>query len=246
MARPTREFRHPDLSRAIVETAWRQISETGAVSLSLRAIARDLQITAPAIYNYYPRRDDLVTALIIEAHTSFGDSQLAASAELPTEDVDGRLRAIGLAYRDWALAHPQRYELIFGAPIPGYHPPLTLVLPARACSMTALVTVIEDAQAAGRLRLNELPQPATPDGEALAMWRHLVGRPSPAGLSVALLICARVHGLGSLEIGGHLPPFGPTPDQLYDYELSTLKKQFIHTEPPDLVHHRSPTPFIKE
>lgn len=51
------------MQAAILETAWRQIAESGAASLSLRAIARELGITAPAIYNYYPDRDALVTAL---------------------------------------------------------------------------------------------------------------------------------------------------------------------------------------
>src|SRR5512138_1916677 len=102
MVRPVKRKQIPNLQEAIKETAWKQIAEFGAPALSLRAIARDLKITAPAIYNYFPDRDSLVTALIIDAFTSFGDSQLEARDALPANDLDGRFQAIGLAYRDWA------------------------------------------------------------------------------------------------------------------------------------------------
>ena len=79
MVRPSKKSQIQNLQEAIKETAWKQIAEFGAAAMSLRAIARDLKITAPAIYNYFPDRDALVTALIIDAYTSFGDSQLAVS-----------------------------------------------------------------------------------------------------------------------------------------------------------------------
>src|SRR5512133_4029030 len=118
--RPRRDEQQSNLQEAIKETAWKQIAEFGATALSLRAIARKLNISAPAIYNYFPDRDALVTALIIDAYTSFGDSQLEARDAIPVDDVKGRMSAIGMAYRNWALTHPQRYQLIFGTPIPGY------------------------------------------------------------------------------------------------------------------------------
>ena len=132
MARPRRTAQQTDLQEVIKETAWRQIAEFGAPTLSLRAIARELGITAPAIYNYFPRRDDLVTALIIDAYTSFGDSQLAARDAVPADELVGRVMATGLAYRQWALDYPQRYQLIFGTPIPGYTAPMAQVFPAAA------------------------------------------------------------------------------------------------------------------
>ena len=113
MVRPIRKKQIPNLQEAIKNTAWKQITEYGAPALSLRAIARELKITAPAIYNYFPDRDALVTALIIDAFISFGDWQLEARDSFPANDLDGRMKAIGLAYRDWAHAYPQRYQLIF-------------------------------------------------------------------------------------------------------------------------------------
>ena len=56
MVRPTRKKQIQNLQEVIKETAWSQIAREGAAALSLRAIARQLNITAPAIYNYFPSR----------------------------------------------------------------------------------------------------------------------------------------------------------------------------------------------
>src|SRR5512138_3095534 len=135
MVRPVKKKQIPNLQQAIVEVAWKQVAESGAPALSLRAIARELKITAPAIYNYFPDRDSLVTALIIDAFTSFGDSQLQARDSIPAEHLERRFQAIGLAYRDWAHTYPQRYQLIFGTPIPGYEAPMDKVFPSSARSI---------------------------------------------------------------------------------------------------------------
>ena len=108
MVRPIKKKQIPNLQEAIKETAWKQIANYGAPALSLRAIARELKITAPAIYNYFPDRDALVTALIIDAFNSFGDWQLEARDSVAEEDLLGRMNAIGMAYRNWAHAFPQR------------------------------------------------------------------------------------------------------------------------------------------
>src|SRR5512138_52353 len=107
MVRPVKKKQIPNLQEAIKETAWKQIARFGTPALSLRAIARELKITAPAIYNYFPERDALVTALIIDAYKSFGDSQLDARDTVPARDAPGRLKAIGIAYRTWAHTYPQ-------------------------------------------------------------------------------------------------------------------------------------------
>jgi AcrR family transcriptional regulator len=227
MVRPKRTEQQADLQDAIKETAWKQIAAFGAPTLSLRAIARELGITAPAIYNYFPRRDDLVTALIIDAYTSFGDSQIAARDALPADDLTGRLNAIGLAYRQWALTHPQRYLLIFGTPIPGYEPPAEKVSPSGARSLSALTSVIEALRLAGKLRAEHFPQVQGEYKSALEVWATHAGNVNALSLSVAMLIWARVHGIVSLEITGGMPPFGENGDGLYRYEMDSLSKQFI-------------------
>jgi AcrR family transcriptional regulator len=231
MPRPKRTAHQINMQEAIKETAWQQIAEFGAPALSLRTIARQLGITAPAIYNYYPRRDDLVTALIIDAYTSFGDSQLAARDTIPAEDLIGRLMATGMAYRQWALTYPQRYQLIFGTPIPGYEAPVQQVFPSAARSLSALVSVIEALRLAGRLQAAAFPEVKDEHKISFEQWKTYGGQASVLSLSVAILIWARVHGLVSLEIAGNIPPFGPDGDGLYRYELESIQQQFIKEQP---------------
>jgi AcrR family transcriptional regulator len=227
MVRPIKKKQIPNLQEAIKEMAWRQITESGAPALSLRAIARELKITAPAIYNYFPDRDALVTALIIDAFTSFGDWQLEARDSVPEEDLLGRMNAIGLAYRDWAHAFPQRYQLIFGMPIPGYKGPMEKIFPSAARSLSALVSVVEGLRVAGKLKVDSFPKVRSDYKVSFEMWKTYGGNAEILSLSVAMLIWSRVHGIVSLEIQGNLPPFGPKGDALYRFELTSISQQFI-------------------
>jgi AcrR family transcriptional regulator len=227
MARPIRKKQIPHLQEAIKEAAWKQIAEFGAPALSLRAIARELKITAPAIYNYFPDRDALVTALIIDAFTSFGDWQIEARDSVSAEDHAGRMKAIGLAYRSWAHTFPQRYQLIFGTPIPGYVGPVEKILPSSARSLSALVSVVEGLRVAGKLNVETFPKVKAEYKLSFEMWKTHGGEADILSLSVAMVIWTRVHGIVSLEIQGNLPPFGARGDALYLYELASIGRQFI-------------------
>lgn len=227
MVRPLRNVQQVDLQAAIKETAWQQIAESGAASLSLRSIARALGITAPAIYNYFPRRDDLVTAMIIDAYTSFGDALIAARDVISTDDLPGRLIAIGSAYRQWALHYPQRYHLIFGTPIPGYVAPMEKVQPFAARSLGVLVSVVEALRQAGELNSNGFPKASAEFEPYNENWKNHVGKVNFLSQSVAILIWCQVHGMVSLEIAGSLQPFDVSEDALYFYQLNQINKQFI-------------------
>jgi AcrR family transcriptional regulator len=226
MARPVTSSRRPNLRDSIKDAAWRQISVSGASSLSLRSIARDLCISAPAIYNYFPDRDALVTALVLDAYLSFGDSQHAAKERYPGDgEIVKRFMETGIAYRDWALQYPHRYLLIFGTPVPGYVPPKEEVLPAMMRSMGALAGVIAELHRAGRLKADGFPlfDPAVcffPTGTFPGQDELLV-------YSVAMLVWGRVHGLVSLEVTGKLPPFGKDGAALYRYELESMLREFV-------------------
>lgn len=227
MVRPVKKKQIPNLDEAIKETAWKQIAELGAPALSLRAIARELKITAPAIYNYFPDRDALVTALIVDAFTSFGDSQFEARDSIDENDLIGRVRAIGISYRNWAHAHPQRYQLIFGTPIPSYQPSAEKILPSSVRSISALFSVVEDIRMAGKLNAGTYSDVNSENKVNYAMWKTHVGEFHLSTFFAAMLIWSRLHGIVSLEIQGNLPPIGKNGDDLYLYELDSIAKQFI-------------------
>jgi AcrR family transcriptional regulator len=227
VVRPKRKEEQVDLPRKIREVAWEQTAKEGAASLSLRGIARELNITAPAIYNYYPSRDDLVTELIIDAFKSLGDSQKAALMAISSDDHCNSLRAVARSYREWALQYPQRYQLIFGTPIPGYHAPMDRTQPAAAYSLSNLVDVIEVTRLNGHLHVEK---EFTFSDEKLVQfqaWQQIGAHADVQSFSIAVLVWSRVHGLVSLELGNQFPPFGPDPSFLYDYEIENFITQFI-------------------
>ena len=225
--RPKLSEQHVNLEEAIKETAWRQIAETGASAMSLRAIARELGITAPAIYNYFPRRDDLVTALIVDAFTSLGESQKDSIIDLPKDDLAARLSTLGLAYRNWAVTYPQRYQLIFGTPIPGYEAPADITVPAAAWSLVPLIETIQAIFVAGRLRV-ERSAGMTPELKSmLGAWSQFTGGINVEVLYTALVIWSRVHGLVSMEIGKQMPSFITDPGEIYQREIKIITSHFI-------------------
>lgn len=225
--RPRRITPQGDLQHAIKETAWKQIAEKGTAALALRAIARELHITAPAIYNYYADRDALVTALIVEAFTSFGDALEQAIADIPEAEVIQRLRTLGLAYRQWAITYPERYQLIFGTPIAGYSAPEEITHPAASRSLDNLIGLLADIQAAGRLRT---PKAAlTPELQRMAEgWTAGdFAQTSPEVVCLGLTIWGRVHGLVSLEVGNQYPPGISDPGAVYRWEIERMISENI-------------------
>jgi AcrR family transcriptional regulator len=220
--RPKQIDQHPDLPAAIKETAWKQIAEHGSPALSLRAIARELGITAPAIYNYFRRRDDLVTALIVDAFNSLAESQKDAIHDLPEDDFPARLSALGLAYRDWAVTHPQRYQLIFGTPIPGYEAPADITVPAAAWAIVPLIETLQAIFTTGRLRVERFA-PLTPELRSmLEAWSQFTGGRNIEVLYAALVIWSRVHGLVTLEIGHQMPSFISDPGEIFRREIKNI------------------------
>jgi AcrR family transcriptional regulator len=225
--RPRRREQNSNLQEAIKETAWKQIAENGASALSLRAIARELKITAPAIYNYFPDRDALVTALIVDAFTSLGETQRDTLQDLPPDDLPARLFTLGLAYREWAVTYPQRYQLIFGTPLPGYVAPEEVTLPAAQSSIVPLTETVQGLVMTGQFKV-ERTAPLTPALRSmLEGWSEAAGGTHIEALYYALVIWSRVHGLVSMEISSQLPRFITDPGEVFRREIATLLKQYL-------------------
>jgi len=116
-----RERYRAQVRAEVQELAWVQVTQTGASGLSLKAIAKQMGITAPALYRYFASRDELLTELILSVYRELAELVEAAAG---ARDADrDKLIATATALRDWALANPQRYLLIYGTPVPGYAAP---------------------------------------------------------------------------------------------------------------------------
>jgi len=186
-----RQRARAELTREIKEAARRQLAETGAPQLSLRAVARELGLVSSALYRYFPSRDDLLTALIIDAYDSLGEAAEAAAAANGTAGPGCGWRAVCHAIRDWARQNPHEYALIYGSPVPGYQAPRDTVAPAARVPLVLGKLVLE----------SQAIQAASSAGEA--------GRKSPgAGAVIPTSDAARRRS--AKERGGEAaPPSGP-------------------------------------
>src|SRR3954447_11879320 len=135
-------------TRTIQATGRRHLAEVGPAALSLRAIAREVGLVSSAVYRYFPSRDDLLTALIIEAYDELGDAVEAADAGVrDRDDLAGRFLAVGNAIRDWARANPHEYALLYGSPVPGYAAPDTTI-PSAARVTGAFLRLAQESHVA--------------------------------------------------------------------------------------------------
>ena len=140
-----------ELTREIKEEARRQVAAEGAQRLSLRAVARELGMVSSAVYRYFPSRDSLLTALIIDAYDALGAAVESADSGQPRSDLRGRWRAICHSVRDWAVARPHEYALIYGSPVPGYRAPQDTIAPASRAGLM-LGHLLTDAWASRAIR----------------------------------------------------------------------------------------------
>jgi AcrR family transcriptional regulator len=136
-----------ELTAEIKAAARRQLAKEGA-NLSLRAVAREMGMVSSAVYRYFPSRDDLLTALIIDSYNELGDA--VEQAVKPGRVLD-RWLAFGHAVRDWALSHPAEYALLYGSPVPGYKAPQDTVGPA-ARPTDLLLRLLADGARSGELK----------------------------------------------------------------------------------------------
>ncbi|HEY8432901.1 MAG TPA: TetR/AcrR family transcriptional regulator [Sandaracinaceae bacterium] len=195
--------RRAELTRRIKSIAREQVAERGAAALSLSRIARKLEMTTPALYRYFASRDELVSALVVDAYTELGEVVESALEGVDRDDLGGRYEAFMMAYRRWALAHPQDYILIHGAVLPGYKAPIDRVAAATFRVIRAFVELLMDAERLGRLRVPpELEQ--LPDELARAL-QPVEELPAPL-LLLAFFTWLEAHSLVWQEIAGHLPP----------------------------------------
>ncbi|MFG3273431.1 TetR/AcrR family transcriptional regulator [Streptomyces luteogriseus] len=186
-----------EITAAIKDEARRQLAAEGAARLSLRAVARELGMVSSALYRYFPSRDDLLTALIIDAYDSLGES--AEAAHEPADDPFERWITVCEAVRGWALDHPHEYALIYGTPVPGYTAPAATV-PAAARVGLLLIGIARDAHRDPELARPPLADELRPEAERMAA--DLAPDLPPAVVTALVAAWAQLYGLVGFELFG--------------------------------------------
>ncbi|MCU1392266.1 MAG: transcriptional regulator, TetR family [Ilumatobacteraceae bacterium] len=208
--RTARDRARVEVTNEIMAVARRQLSEAGASALSLRSVAREVGMVSSAVYRYFPSRDDLLTALIVDAYRSVGEAAITAADAVPRADLAERWMAITSAVRLWAIASPHEYGLIFGTPVPGYLAPVDTIDPATIVPL-ALLEVLVDAAATNASTSWKGRRTAAPVKQDLAALRDGVrsllpgiGALGDGTLAQGLMAWTQLIGMISFELFGHL------------------------------------------
>ncbi len=209
-----REERRAQVTARILAAARQQVAEHGA-GLSVRAVAREVGLVSSAVYRYFPTREALLTAMILESYG--GLEQALAGADGSGSPSAGSWRRLCRATRSWARSRPHEFQLIYGTPLPGYVAPPETV-PAAAAVAAHFLRVGAAAPVAGfggellRGQMGDL----VADG--------LAGESSGAAAVLAEL--AALVGFVTLELGGHLVGTADPGDALFeamlDRQVATL------------------------
>ncbi|WP_204358524.1 TetR/AcrR family transcriptional regulator [Streptosporangium sp. 'caverna'] len=239
----------------IKEIALRQLAEGGISSVALTRIAKELGLSGPALYRYFGSRDDLLNALIRDAYDDAAQDIHAAADGAAGQSPRARLQSLAGAYRAWAVAHPHRYLLIAGTPLPDYTAPADTVQRARAVlgpflavfthgeptpAVLPLVRELRDwaqnepeiaAWVAEWVAESRKPSDGDADAEGAAGDADTEGTAGDAddaghALAGAVLAWSRMHGTVSLEVAGQFTGMGHAPRTLFEANVDTLADAF--------------------
>jgi AcrR family transcriptional regulator len=207
----------------IKETARRLLVNGGAPAISLRAIARDMGMTAPAIYRYFDSLDTLVIALIGDCFDEVRTEVEQVAAAHADADPATRIAVMARCFRLWSLAHPAEFALMFGSPVPDVIPFAAQCGPlndAGARFGEAFLSVLGDLYAT-------TPFPAPPQavldgplGDAVGPYFATHGDRFPLPVMYAFLSSwTSIYGLVAMEVFGHLQWAMTDVEPLFELEL---------------------------
>lgn len=228
MASSRRERLHEATREEIKSIARQQMDAQGTAAISMRGIAAQMGMSTPFLYHYYHNRDELVTALIVDAYTLLAESLEQADASCPSQDIADRTLAVLLAYREWAVTHPTDFALILGNPIPGYRAPEDIILPAARRGLLVMLHLARLAWQQQRLHIPSEYQDDSLDlTQEFTSWCQQQGYEFPIPvLFLVLTASAMIQGLISLEIYGHTQFFLRDPSLSYRSEMLALLRRW--------------------
>jgi AcrR family transcriptional regulator len=221
----------------IKQTARTILVEQGSDAVTLRAIARDMGMTAPAIYRYFASHEDLLSHLVADIFVEIAAEIHAAieAAAAADGDMTGKLVAACRQFRRWSLDHRAEFGLLFGTPLPsleGMHED-TLINECAARFAGAFLALFLELW---QRHPFQVPAPEDIDPglrSQLERYRDGLGMDLPAGAMVIFLRCwVRLYGAVSLEVFGHLHFALDDPTPMFEITLSELTELLGLTYPP--------------
>lgn len=102
-------YHHGNLRDALIKAGMRAVAENGPDGFSLRGVATRAGVTAPAVYRHFKDKDELLAAIAGECSERLAATVLEAVAQAD-DDALARFRAVGIAYVQFAVAHPEHFR----------------------------------------------------------------------------------------------------------------------------------------
>ncbi len=227
MQKTRRERQREATIEEIKTIARAHMAQSGAMGISLRAIAREMELTVTALYRYYASYDELITDLIVDAFSALADAMQTADASLPETDYTARLQAVLMAYRGWANEHPHEFALIYGTPIPNYVAPSERTVPQVQRGFEVMIRIIALGMQDGVFKptQTQVPAPNQAHIEALIV---AYGFPIPVlPFYVGMVIWTRIHGIIMLELFNHLAPSIGDVTPFYQAQISHAMRELL-------------------
>jgi len=218
----------------IIQTARRLLITSGPDAVTLRAIAREMGMTAPGLYRYFDNRDELVRHVCASIFTELGsDIHQAIQAAVPPADLGPdpdtakltvKMIAACREFRRWSLNHTGEFSLLFGVPLPGLDDGRYDI--ADECALAFAATFF--ALFLELWNMLRFPVPAAEEIDPelrgqLIRYREALGTDIPVGAVLTFLRCWTVlYGAVAMEVFGHMRFALDDPAPMFELTLSDL------------------------
>jgi AcrR family transcriptional regulator len=213
----------------IKRTARRVLVDQGVDGLALRAVAREMGMTAPGLYRYFDNREDLVEHVVADLYDELTDVLETVRDAVEPATPGAQLICVARAFRTWAITHRAEFGLLFGSAGQG-------VLPEDAHDYGERPSQLAGARFGGvfaaliaRVYLERgFPVPADEELDPalqvqLQEWCAKLPVALPLGVMHVFLSCwIRLYGLVCMEIFGHLRFALHDAEQMFESELRSL------------------------
>lgn len=208
----------------IKQTARRLLVTGGATAISLRAIAREMGMTAPAIYRYFPSLEALIAALCTDLYDELSAAIHAARAPIPDDQPGERLAAMARAFRRWSIAHRSEFALMFGEPVPGVPEPDDACGPPVAGVLSFCDAFVIEFAAMWRQHGFHSPSPEVISdrlaGQLEPALASLTDGLPPEVMYLFLSGWIRLYGMVAMEVFGHLSWALTDVEPLFETEIA--------------------------
>ncbi|MER5549597.1 TetR/AcrR family transcriptional regulator [Streptomyces sp. NPDC001118] len=222
-----RERQRAETKSEILGHARQLLVDEGPAAVSLRAIAREMGMTAPGLYRYYADHRQLIQALTASLYDELAAGLRHACDKAPDQSPRGRFTATARALRTWALSHKAEFALIFSKPLPDAD-----CAPGDPCHAASwrfggvFLDLMTEFWRTGTL---SLPEPGALDPDWLPQLEevreHLGSEQPPLeGLYIFVLAWSRLYGMISIEAFGHLNFALTDPEPLFEHNLRDVLK----------------------